>query len=69
VRIAGRFAVNGFVQNLPDGGVLLVAEGEAAELDRFTAEVAKAMRPYIERVDQEVQPASGAYAGFSIRYH
>ena len=38
-RIASRFAVDGFVKNLPDGRVLVVVEGEAKELDRFLAEV------------------------------
>ena len=33
--IAGRFAVTGFVKNLRDGRVQLVAEGLAEEIQRF----------------------------------
>ena len=34
-RIAGQFAVTGFVRNLPDGMVEVVVAGEPAEIDRF----------------------------------
>ncbi len=34
-RIAVGFAVTGYVQNLPDGRVRLVAEGPVRELDNF----------------------------------
>ena len=34
-RLAGRFAVSGFVRNLDDGRVELVAEGEPVEVNAF----------------------------------
>jgi acylphosphatase len=43
--IAEGFDVVGYVQNLPDGRVLLVAEGEADELDAFLAAVQEQMTP------------------------
>ncbi len=65
--IAGGFDVVGYVQNLPDGRVLLVAEGEPTELDAFLAAVEKQMAPYLERSQITVLPASGQFAGFDVR--
>jgi acylphosphatase len=66
--IAARFAVVGFVQNLSDGQVLLVAEGEPAELDRFLAAMADEMDRYLEGYDVDHLPATGEFVGFRIRH-
>src|SRR4029079_16800556 len=42
-QIAGRFAVTGFVENLGDGRVHLIVEGETREIDRFLAELSSAL--------------------------
>ena len=47
-RVAERFTVTGFVQNLSDGRVLVIAEGTAPELDRFIGAVQAAMRDSID---------------------
>ena len=64
--IARRYEVNGFVRNLPDGQVELVAEGEKHELIAFLDDIRERMVRYIrdERVD--TQPATGEFAGFEI---
>ncbi len=67
-RIASRLAVAGYVKNLPDGRVLLVAEGEPDELDRLLASVRVELGRYITDVGQSVGPASGQYSGFDIRF-
>ncbi len=66
--IAKRYEVNGFVRNLPDGQVELVAEGEKHELAAFLDDVRERMIRHIrdERVD--TQSASGEFAGFEIRH-
>lgn len=67
-RIARRYAVSGFVQNLSDGRVVVVAEGVSAELDRFLADLREVMADYIRGVETETSPATGEYQGFGIRY-
>jgi acylphosphatase len=66
--LSERFAVAGFVRNLPDGRVQLVAEGEAAELDAFLAAVAKELGHYIREAKFSEQPATGGFVGFGIRH-
>jgi acylphosphatase len=65
--IASGFDVCGYVQNLPDGRVLLVAEGEADELEAFLEAVAGRMAAYIHEAKVTVAPASGQFTSFEIR--
>jgi acylphosphatase len=67
-RIAGRHEVRGYVRNLPDGRVLLVAEGSPEELDRVLAEIRAQMGRYIDEMRQTVRPATGRFSRFEIRY-
>jgi acylphosphatase len=66
--IAVGYPIRGFVQNLFDGQVLLVVEGEASELDRFLAKLELEMRRNIEGRQVRVRPASGEFDGFEIRH-
>lgn len=58
VRVAAGCAVAGYVRNLPDGQVELWAEGEAAEVEKFLAGVARQMAGYI--VGQKVVDETAA---------
>lgn len=66
-KIAAGFAVNGYVQNLSDGSVLVVAEGTPQELDRFLAAVRSEMEGYIEGMEPSIQPVTGEFRRFEIR--
>ena len=66
--IAERFAVSGFVQNLPDGSVKLVAEGEQDELERFLGAVAAELQRYIVNIQCRAGAATGEFAGFRIKH-
>lgn len=66
--IARRYEVNGYVRNLPDGRVELVAEGSRQELDAFLAEVRERFFGHIRDERPDVQPAAGEFTGFEVRH-
>ncbi len=65
--IARGYPVTGYVCNLPDGRVELVAEGERAELDAFLVEVRDRFFNNIRDERRDTQPATSEYSGFEIR--
>jgi acylphosphatase len=65
--IARNCGVAGFVQNLPDRRVRLVAEGEREEVQRYLERVAASMESNIADADRQEHPYSGAFSGFEIR--
>lgn len=65
-RIAGQFAVTGWVRNEPDGTVHLVAEGTHDELSRFVAAIEEAMRGHITEKRVERSLPTGEFDGFEI---
>lgn len=66
--LAARFAVGGFVRNLPDGRVQMLVEGEAAEVERLMQAIAERMSGYIRRVAVDETPPTGEFTGFDIRF-
>lgn len=60
-RVARQFTVAGYVQNLPDGCVRLVAEGEVAELDAFVAAVVDHMRDNVTDHTIDQSAANGEF--------
>ncbi len=66
--LARPLAVTGYVRNLADGRVELVAEGDPAEVDRLAAGVAERMRGHIDAVDRRVLPATGEFDAFAVRH-
>jgi acylphosphatase len=66
--LAGGFQVSGFVRNLADGRVEVVAEGTPAELDRFLAAIAEGMAHYIGNVAVDARPGTGEFDQFEIRH-
>lgn len=66
--IAAQHSVTGYVRNLPDARVEVVAEGDLNEIDRFFAAVIDEMRGYIRGSAIENSEASGEFSGFEIRY-
>jgi acylphosphatase len=68
-RLARGFDVAGYVRNLPDGRVELVAEGDSAQIDGLLEAVRDELGPYIRDVTAESSlPPPGPCAGFTIRY-
>ncbi len=69
LRKAGDFEVVGFVRNLPDGSVEVVAEGAESEVREFFGEVKKGpASAYVRETREEWLPPSGIYWDFRVRY-
>jgi acylphosphatase len=66
-QIAENFSVNGYVQNLSDGRVRLIAEGQRAEIDQFLNQVAESMADYIRQAEMFVSGATGEFDHFFIQ--
>lgn len=66
--IAAGFAVTGYVRNLRDGRVELVAEGTGPELRGFLGEIQARLGQYIRQQTQTSDAASGEWDDFSVRY-
>ena len=64
---AGR-EVTGYVRNLPDGRVELVAEGEPGEVEAFLDAVAERMRGHISETQVSEDTANGEFEGFRMRH-
>ena len=66
-RLAEGFPIAGYVRNLPDGAVEVVAEGETEQVEAFLQALSQRMADYIEQCTQQELAPSG-YKGFRIRY-
>lgn len=74
VNVARSYAVAGFVQNLPDGRVQLIAEGDQKELRAFLQAVQQAMGRNIADTQSDITEAIGEFGNptdpksFTVRY-
>jgi acylphosphatase len=66
--IARAYQVTGFVRNLPDGRVELVAEGEPRETDAFLGEIRERFLNHIRDERCDKGPPTGEFSGFEIQY-
>jgi len=66
-RIAVRFQVTGFVENLADGRVRLVAEGRCPQIEGFLAAIQEALGAFIDGAEQTTGAATYTFRTFSIR--
>jgi acylphosphatase len=69
VEIARNHPVRGYVQNLMDGSVKLVAEGREPDLYTFLNQIRDAhIFRYVTREDLSWSDATGEFPEFTIRY-
>ena len=67
LQLARRFAVAGYVCNLPDGRVRLEAEGAPAEIDGLVRALAEALPGHIDAVERTAAARPAQFSGFTIR--
>ena len=65
---AGSFAVTGYVKNLVNGSVELVAEGAEDEVRAFLDAIDREREGYIREKDVNRSPATGAFDRFGIAF-
>lgn len=66
-RVASRFDVTGYVQNLSDGRVRLIVEGKPREIGLLLDAIEDSMRSNIDNVESSSDDYVGEFEGFSIR--
>lgn len=66
--LAMQYNIGGYVKNLPDGRVELIAEGPAQEIDHLIQDINRKMEGYIRNFNQLQLPASGEFNRFAIRH-
>jgi acylphosphatase len=67
LQVAKEFEVAGFVKNLPDGRVLVEAEGRPAVVDEFVGAITERMHGHVRKCERTQQNRSPAFQGFEIR--
>lgn len=68
VRTAERYDVSGYVRNLPDGRVEVVAEGDGSAIDSFLSDLSNRMGQYIRDRDEQKAEPTGRYNGFRVAF-
>jgi acylphosphatase len=67
--LANNLNLTGWVKNLRDGRVEVVAEGEESALNEFLDKIMKRMQHYISGAGVSWQEATGEFSEFEIAFH
>ena len=67
MQIAREYEVAGYVRNLPDGRVLIEAEGATSEVSQFVAAIEERMHGYVRRLERSSARRPPQFRGFAIR--
>ncbi len=66
-QIASRYAVTGYVRNLPDGTVELVAEGPEAVVEALLSEIRERFARNLRGESMHRAEANGEFGAFDVR--
>ena len=67
-RIAGRYQLTGWVRNLPDGNVEMVAQGPAEDVDACLADIQENFGGYVRDTRITDVPVDPRHISFKITY-
>lgn len=67
VKVAAKLDVTGFVRNLPDGRVRLIAEGPQEAIDRLLQGIQNGMGGNIRNTEISDAPPTGEFRDFGVR--
>ena len=67
LQISKSYSISGYVQNLVNGKVQLLVEGELNEVEAMCKKVRVELRSYWVTKEQENKPGDSHYESFSIR--
>lgn len=68
-REAEKLGIKGFVRNLSDGTVEVVAEGDETILKKLVAACRKGpLMAFVKSVDVKDEPSTGQFEDFDVRY-
>ncbi len=67
-RVAKRYGIKGYVKNMPDGSVKVMAEGEESAMEKFLQEVARGPSSAVVTnvIVEDIDPQG--FGSFEIRY-
>ena len=67
-RIAIRFELSGYVRNMPDGRVEMLAQGSADDIKACLEDINETFGHYINNTDIRDVPAESQHNGFEIAF-
>lgn len=68
-RIARRLGLKGYIQNLRDGSVEAVVEGEPDKINEWIEELREGPRyAEVSKIDQERRDFQGKYGDFDVKF-
>ena len=68
VRLASPYAVTGYVRNIADGSVEVVAEGSKQMIQSFMEDIKHEMESCIRKTQIDWSQATGDFKNFQVRY-